>query len=72
MLISANNSYINGEKTLEFLTGLKRSDTTLQRQVNSEEFEVTEIKKKIKEVSIDGGKVRIRSGKKGVSCYFRD
>ncbi|NER34670.1 MAG: ISKra4 family transposase [Oscillatoria sp. SIO1A7] len=72
LLISANNSYIDGEKALEFLTGLKKSDTTLQRQVNSEEFEVTEINKKIKEVSIDGGKVRIRSGQKGVSCYFRD
>lgn len=72
LLISANNSYINGENIIEILTGLKMSDTTLQRQVNSKEFEVTEIKEKIKEVSLDGGKVRIRSGQKGVSCYFRD
>lgn len=54
------------------MTGLKISDTTLNRQVNSTEFEVTEIKKKVKEVSIDGGKVRIRSELKGVPCYFRD
>ena len=71
-LISANHSYGNGEEAMEVLTGLKVSDTTLNRQVNKSEFEVTEIKKKVNEVSIDGGKVRIRSGRKGVPCYFRD
>lgn len=71
-LISANNSYENGEEAVEILTGLKISDTTLNRQVNTTEFEVTEIKKKVKEVSVDGGKIRIRSEEKGVPCYFRD
>ena len=71
-LIAANNSYENGEEAIEILTGLKRSDTTLQRQVNHAEFEVTEIKKKVKEVSLDGGKIRIRSEQKGAPCYFRD
>ena len=71
-LIIANNSYENGEEAVEILTGLKISDTTLNRKVNSTDFEVTEVKRKVNEVSVDGGKIRIRSEQKGVPWYFRD
>lgn len=69
--LSANESYLDAEKEIEALTGVKVSHSTLQRSVQSQEYELPETKQAISEVSIDGGKVRLR-GKKGEKSYWRD
>jgi hypothetical protein len=40
LLISANESYQRAEEDLEELTGIKISQSTLQRLVNRQEFEL--------------------------------
>lgn len=43
------------------LTGIKVSHSTLQRLVHRQEFDQPEALQGVSEVSIDGGKVRLRS-----------
>ena len=71
-IVSANSGYGNAESELEVMTGIRVSHSTLQRKVNREEFEFPDLKQSVAEISLDGGKVRLRSEKKGEPCYFRD
>jgi hypothetical protein len=71
LLLSANESYQNAEKDLEILTGVKVSHSTQHRRVQTREWSVPEAKQAIAQVSIDGGKVRLR-GAKGQESYWRD
>jgi len=48
------------------------SHSTLQRLVHRQEFEEPTALQGVSEVSIDGGKVRLRSQIKGVESYWRD
>ena len=48
------------------------SHSTLQRLVQRQEYELPQTLQGVSEVSIDGGKVRLRSGNKGVESYWRD
>lgn len=72
LLLSANESFQDGEKDIEALTGIKVSHSTLQRLVKRQEYELPQTKQGVSEVCIDGGKVRLRSQLKGVESYWRD
>lgn len=72
LLLSGNESFQNVEKDILALTGIKVSHSTLQRLVQRQEYEEPQALQGVSEVSIDGGKVRLRSGIKGVESYWRD
>jgi hypothetical protein len=72
LLLIGNESFQDGEKDIEALTGIKVSHSTLQRLVHRQEFEEPAALQGVSEVSIDGGKVRLRSQIKGVESYWRD
>ena len=64
LLLSANESYQNAEKDLLLLTGLKVGHSTHHRKVIQKESPLPDIKQGLSELSIDGGKVRLRAKKK--------
>lgn len=68
--LCANESYQNAEAELEAMTGIKVGHSTLHRLVQRQAFELPEAKQSLTEVSIDGGKVRLRS-EKGQESYWR-
>jgi hypothetical protein len=72
LLLSANESFQNGEKDVETLTGIKVSHSTLQRLVQRSEYQLPSILQGVSEVCLDGGKVRLRSQAVGVESYWRD
>jgi len=72
LLLSANESFQNGEKDVETLTGIKVSHSTLQRLVQRTEYQLPSILQGVSEVCIDGGKVRLRSQEVGGESYWRD
>lgn len=69
--ISANESYQKAETEIEVLTGIKVSHSTQQKLVLEQDFQLPQAKQAISEVSVDGGKIRIRKETKG-SAYWRD
>ena len=71
LLISANESYQMAEKDLETFTGMKVSHSTLHRLVKRQEFELPTSKQGVQEITLDGGKVRLRKEKKGEGCYWK-
>ncbi len=71
LLLSANESYQSAEADIETLTGVKVGHSTQHRQVQTIEWSLPQAKQAISEVSIDGGKVRLR-GEKGQESYWRD
>jgi len=72
LLISANESYQRGEKDLEKFTGIKVSHSTLQRLVKRQDFELPTSKQGVQEITLDGGKVRLRNEDRGKPCYWKD
>ncbi len=54
------------------MTGITVSHSTLQRLVQRVEYSEPETLQGVSEISIDGGKVRLRSQIKGVESYWRD
>ncbi len=71
LLLSANESYQDAEADIETLTGVKVGHSTQHRQVQTHEWSLPQAKQAINEVSIDGGKVRLR-GENGQESYWRD
>ena len=71
LLLSANESYQRAEEDIEILTGIKVSRGTQQRMVHRQDFERLTIETKVSEMSIDGGKVRLRTPQ-GQPCQWRD
>jgi len=71
LLLSANESYQDAEADIETLTGVKVGHSTQHRQVQTTEWSLPQAKQAISEVSVDGGKVRLR-GEKGQASYWRD
>ncbi len=85
--MSANNSYQRTEEDLALLTGVRISHSTQQRLVHRHEFESVVVNKVVETVSIDGGKVRLRTpvgqesvwkdykavtlGEQAVAAYFQ-
>lgn len=74
LLLSGDQSYQRAEANVEMVTGLKMSHSTHQRLVQRQAFptlEVSEPSEPVEEVSLDGGKVRLRTPK-GEACQWRD
>ncbi len=69
--LSANESYQHAQAEVEALTGVKVGHSSLHRLVQRQEFTLPDAKQSVNEVSLDGGKVRLR-GEKGQACYWRD
>ena len=69
--LSANESYQNAELEIEALTGVKVGHSTQQKLVLAQDIQLPQAKQAISEVSVDGGKVRLR-GKPKAGCYWRD
>lgn len=71
LLLSANESYQRAEEDIKVLTGIEVSHGTQQRMVHRQTFEPPLVKQPIEEISIDGGKVRLRTAR-GKPCEGRD
>jgi hypothetical protein len=86
--VSANESYQHAAEDIAILTGIRVSSSTQQRLVHRQEWAAPEVDCGVKEMSLDGGKVRLRTPlgepsewrdykavnlhQCGVSAYFRD
>lgn len=70
-MVSANESYQRAEEDIEVLTGIKIPHSTQQRMVHRQEFQAPEIGIETETISIDGGKVRLRTPE-GQACQWRD
>ena len=71
LLLSANVSYANTARDLESLTGLRISHSTQQRLVQRHKFPAVWVNQEVEELTVDGGKVRLRTPK-GLGCEWRD
>jgi hypothetical protein len=69
--LSANESYQNAEREIEALTGVKVGHSTQQQLVLSQDLPLPQAVQGIGEVSVDGGKVRLR-GQPQAACHWRD
>ena len=58
--LSANESFQDAEADIAALTGMAVGHSSQQRLVGRQSFEPVEVKQGVSEVSIDGGKVRLR------------
>ena len=72
LLYRANESYQNAENDLLLLTGLKVGHSTQQRKVGQIELPIPDVKQGLSEVSVDGGKIRLRSEIKGQSSEWKE
>jgi len=61
LLVSANEAYERAAEDVEVLTGIRVSGSTQQRLVHRQDFEPEPVDCGVKEMSIDGGKVRLRT-----------
>ena len=71
LLLSANVSYENAARDLQRLTGVYVDHSTQQRLVHRQEFAELEVGETVTELSIDGGKARLRT-EKGKASEWRD
>lgn len=69
--LSANESYQSAEVEIEALTGVKVGHSTQQRLVLRQDLPLPQALQGVSEVSVDGGKVRLR-GKPTEGSYWRD
>lgn len=69
--MSANASYERSAQDIPVLTGMEVSRGTQQRLVHRQTFELPGVESAVEEMSIDGGKVRIRRPK-GEICRWQD
>lgn len=61
LLVSANNSYERTAEDVAVLTGMSVSRSTQQRLVHRHRFECEVVNGSVDTVSIEGGKVRLRT-----------
>lgn len=71
MRSSANVSYENAAEDVEFFTGIRIPAKTQQRLVHRQEFSLPSLEREVKELSVDGGKVRLRTPV-GEECAWKD
>ena len=69
--LCANESYQNAEAEIEALTGMMVGHSTQQRLVNRQELALPTTKQGISEMSVDGGKVRLR-GEPKAGSHWKD
>ena len=70
LLVSANVSYERASEDIHVLTGIAVSRGTQQRLVHRQSFEEPAGTVIVEEISLDGGKVRLRTPK-GQACQWR-
>lgn len=58
--LSANESYQRASAEIEALTGVRVGHSTHQRLVQRQDLPLPEAKQAVSELSVDGGKVRLR------------
>jgi hypothetical protein len=71
LLVSANESYARAEEDIKELTGIKISHSSQQRIVMRQEFLEVTVRETVEEMSLDGGKVRLRT-EKGNRSEWKD
>lgn len=71
LLVSASESYARTAINVEELTGIKISHSSQQRLVHRQEFPEVSITEAVEEVTLDGGKVRLRT-EKGQKSEWKD
>ena len=69
---SANVSSDNAARDIQYYTGIKISGKTQQRIVHRYDFPELECTESIQEISVDGGKVRLRTETIGEACIWKD
>lgn len=69
--LSASVSYEQAEQDIAYLTGIRVAAKTQQRLVHRQSFELPNVKQAIEEISVDGGKVRVRTPV-GEACEWKD
>lgn len=72
LLLSANESYQNAESDLYLLTGLKVGHSTQHRKVNQIDLPLPDLKQGLSEISVDGGKIRLRTEAKGEASFWQE
>lgn len=71
LLLSANESYARASEDIQVLTGMAISHSTQQRLVHRQTFDLPQAAQAVEEMSVDGGKVRLRTPK-GQPSEWRD
>lgn len=71
LLVSANASYERAAEDMAVLTGVRVSGSSQQRLVHRQDFKRDSVDCGVKEMSLDGGKVRLRTPK-GSPSEWRD
>lgn len=71
LLLSANESYARAAQDIKVLTGIAVPHGTQQRLVHRQTFELPQATASVTEMSVDGGKVRLRTPQ-GEPCEWRD
>ena len=61
MLLVGNESFVNAERDLEILTGIKIPHSTQHRLANSYQLPEAKIINRAESLSVDGGTVRLRT-----------
>ena len=72
MRASANVSYENAALDISRYIGIEVSAKTQQRLVHRHQFPENACLEEVSEISVDGGKVRLRTESKGDSCIWQD
>lgn len=72
LLLSANVSFQDAESDIKVLMGIEVGHSTHHRQVKKVDLSPPNVKQKLTEVSLDGGKVRLRSLKRGQAAYWKE
>ena len=67
-----SESFQDAEHDLKVLTGIEVGHSTPNRQVQKVDLSPPNIKQKLTEVCLDGGKVRLRSEEKGKLAYWKE
>lgn len=71
LLLSANESYMRAAEDIQVLTGITVSHSTQQRLVHRQTFDFAHVSQTVEEMSVDGGKVRLRTPL-ATPCEWRD
>ena len=68
--VSANVSYQRAAEDIKYITGIEVSKSAQQRLVHRQDFNLPQTQSKVKELSADGGNIRIRTPI-GQSCEWK-
>ncbi len=69
--VSANVSYQHAQEDVELFTGIRVAAKNQQRLVHRQNFEMPDIEKPVEELSVDGGKIRLRTDP-GEPCTWQE